>query len=120
MESTAIDLSWLCLVAVMVLMIPVIYFGTLSRLKYAKRIRDAQARSAFVDMNTPENASRFRRFAFLALIGSLGMIISILMLVQRWVRIPVPFGVLIAAFFVFGIIASVAGFLMKREINRRL
>ena len=120
MKSTTIDLSWLCLVAVMVLMIPVIYFGTLSRLKYAKRIHDAQARSAFADMNAPENASRFRRFAFLALIGSLGMIISIVMLIQGWIRIPIPFGVFITAFVVFGIIASVAGIFNEERLTAGL
>ncbi len=114
------DLSWLCFVPLMLIMIPVIYYGTRSRLRYARRIREAQARGAFVDMNTPENGSRLRRLAFLALIGSLGMIITILMVMQPWVRLPIPFGVFITAFLAFGILASVAGFLMKREIDRRL
>ena len=109
-------------------MIPVIYYGTRSRLRYARRIREAQAKGAFADMNTPENKSRFRRFAFLALIGVtflaligvIGVIISIVMLIQPWIRIPLPFSVFIVAFIVFGIMASVGGFLMQREIERRL
>lgn len=38
MEETAIDLSWLCIVGVIVVMVPVIYYGTRSRLKYAKQL----------------------------------------------------------------------------------
>jgi hypothetical protein len=114
------DLSWLCFVAIMLIMIPAIYYGTRSRLRYARRIREAQAKGAFADMNTPENQYRFRRFAFLALIGVIGLIISIVMLIQPWIRIPLPFSVFIVAFVVFGIMASVGGFLMQREIERRL
>ena len=33
------DLSWLCIVAVMLIMIPVIYYGVTSRLKHGKQIR---------------------------------------------------------------------------------
>jgi hypothetical protein len=114
------DLSWLCLVAILLIMIPVIYYGTRSRLRYARRIREAQARGAFVDMNTPENKSRFRRLALLALIGVLGMVSSFVMLFQPWIRLPLPVGIIIAAFIVFGILASVGGFLMQREIDHRL
>lgn len=114
------DLSWLCFVVLMLIVIPVIYYGSRSRLRYARRIREAQGRGAFGDMNTPENKSRFRRFASLALMGTLGMVLSIVMLVQPWMRIPIPFGVIIAVFVVFGIMASVGGFLMQREIDRRL
>lgn len=114
------DQSWLCFIPVMLIMIPVIYYGTRSRLRYARRIREAQARGAFADMNTPENKSRFRRFALLALMGTLGIALSIVILLQPWIRLPVPFGVIIAVFIVFGIMASVGGFLMQREIDRRL
>lgn len=44
MEPTTIDLSWLCLVGVTVVMIPVIYYGTRSRLKYAKRLLNAESK----------------------------------------------------------------------------
>ena len=114
------DLTWLCFIALFLIMIPVIYFGTRSRLQYARRIREAQARDAFADMNTPANKSRFRRLALLALIGALGMVFSIVMLFQPWIRLPVPTGVIIATFVVFGILASVGGLLMQREIDRRL
>ena len=34
------DLSWLCFVAVILIMIPTIYFGVTSRLKYGKQLLD--------------------------------------------------------------------------------
>jgi hypothetical protein len=36
--KTTVDLSWLCPVAIMVLMIPIIYYRTRSRMKYAKQL----------------------------------------------------------------------------------
>ncbi len=36
--TNPINLSWLCLIAVIALMIPVIYYGMRSRLKYAKQL----------------------------------------------------------------------------------
>lgn len=120
MQSTTIDLSWLCFVILVGIVIVAAVFGTRSRLRYARRIREAQARGAFADMNTPENRSRIRRFALLALTGTLSIVFSIVMLLQPWIRIPVPFGVIIVVFVIFAIMASVGGFLMQREIDRRL
>ena len=54
METNTIDLSWLCFVIPMGIVLVVTIFGTRSRLRYAKRIMDAQNRSAFDDMNTPK------------------------------------------------------------------
>ena len=44
METTTIDLSWLCVVALLLLMIPVIYYGTLSRMKYATQLLSGKAK----------------------------------------------------------------------------
>ena len=118
METTTIDLSWLCIVIPIGIIVVVAILGTRSRLWYASRIRDAQARGAFADMNLPENKVRFRRLAALALIGLLGMILSIASLVLQ--QTNTFSGVMVAVAFVFGAIASIAGFLMQREINRRL
>lgn len=112
------DSTWLCFVALMLIMIPAIYYGTRSRMRYLRRIREAQARGAFEDMNTPKTKSRIRTLAFLSLIGIGGTILSSTMLIQRWVRIPLGF--ILAAIIVFAIVGSVAGFLMRREIDRRL
>src|SRR5918996_1923305 len=81
METTTSDLSWLCVVIPIGIIVLAAILGTRSRLRYARRIREAQARGAFADMNTPENKSRFRRLAALALIGLLGVILSIIILV---------------------------------------
>ena len=70
------DSTWLCFVALMLIMIPAIYYGTRSRMRYLRRIREAQARGAFEDMNTPKTKSRIRTLAFLALIGIGGTILS--------------------------------------------
>ena len=121
METTTLDLSWLCLVIPIGIIVLAAILGTRSRLRYARRIREAQARGVFADMNTPENKSRFRRLAALALMGLLGMILSIAILVlQQASRDPSFAGITIAAAILFGIIASIAGFLMQREIDRRL
>ena len=118
--ETTVDLSWLCIVIPIGIIAVAALLGTRSRLKYAQRIRDAQARGAFADINTPKNKSRFRRFAFLALIGTLGLMVSLVMLIQPWINLRVPLGAFIAAFIVFGIMGSVGGYLMQSEINRRL
>jgi hypothetical protein len=121
METSTTDLSWLCIVIIFGITAVVIILGTRSRLRYAHRIRDAQARGAFADMNTSENKSRVRRLAALALIGSLGMISSIISLVLLRGNQPGTFsGVLVAGVIIFGIIASIAGFLIQREIDRRI
>jgi len=120
METTTIDLSWLCIVIPIGIIVVIAILGTRSRLRYARRIREAQARGAFEDMNTPKNKARFRRFASLALTGTLGLMISFVMLIQPWINHRLPFGVFIAAFVVFGIMGSVGGYLMQREIDRRL
>ena len=121
METTTIDLSWLCLVFGAVIFVGMAVLGTRSRLRYARRLREAQSRGAFADMNTPENKSRVRRLAVLALIGLLGGILSIAILVlQQASRDPRFAGITIVAAILFGIIAAIAGFLMQREIDRRL
>ena len=116
------NLSWLCIVIPIILMAAVAILGTWSKLRYASRIREAQVRGRFADLKAPENKSRFRRLAAIALIGSLGMIVSITILVLLQTRNAAPyFGIpLIGVAILFGIVASVAGFLMQREIDRRL
>jgi hypothetical protein len=121
MEPITIDLSWLCIVIPIGVIVVAAILGTRSRLRYANRIREAQARGAFADLNTPENKARFRRLAVFALIGLLGMMLSIVLLV---LLLPSKFasfyGIAIALALIFGVISSIAGFLMQREINRRL
>ena len=46
METTTIDLSWLCGVALLLLIIPVIYYGIHSRMKYAKQLLGGKAQGA--------------------------------------------------------------------------
>ncbi len=116
----SMDRSWLCLVVLLLIMVPAIYYGARSRWRYASRIREAQARGAFTDMNTPKAMARLRRLALLALIGILGMILSIVMLLQHWVRIPISSNYILTALVVFGLVSSIAGFLIRREIDRRL
>ena len=121
MQPTTIDLSWLCIVIPVVVVIVAAVLGTRSRFRYARRIREAQAGGAFADMNTAEAKSRFRLLAILALIGLAGVALSVvIMLGLSLGRIHIPVGVIIGATFLFGIIAAVAGFLMQREIDRRL
>jgi polyferredoxin len=95
--------------------------GTRSRMKYANQIREAQARGAFKDMNAPEYKSRTRRFALIALIGLLGMVLSSAVLIFQLVSKITNFsGLTVIIALLFGILSSVGGYLMKREVDRRL
>ena len=114
------DLTWLCFVALILLMIPVIYYGTRSRIHYVRRIREASARGAFADMKEPKSKSRIRHLAFVALVGAIGMVVSFIFLSQPQIRMSIPSDYIITALIVFGVIASAAGFLMRREVDRRL
>jgi hypothetical protein len=115
------DLSWLCILITFGIAVVVIILGTRSRMRYARRIREAQDRGAFADINMPENKSRVRRLAALALIGLLGMILSIIILALQIANQANPFtGIMIALAIIFGSIALIAGFLLQREIDRRL
>jgi hypothetical protein len=96
-------------------------FGTRSRLRYADRIRTAQARGAFEDMNAPENKSRFRRLAIFALIGVLGMVLFLVILIlQLGSQYADYYRITLGLALLFGAMGSIAGFLMQREVDRRL
>jgi len=121
MEPTTIDLSWLCVVIPVGILIVAAIFGTRYKLRYANRIRDAQARGAFADLNKPEIKARIRLLAFLALIGFAGMFLSfVLLIVQQVSQFTTFSGITIIVAIVFGLIGSIAGFLMQREVDRRL
>jgi len=96
-------------------------FGTHSRLKDAKRIMDAQNRGAFDDMNTLKQKGRFGWLALMALIGVIGAMGSLaIIILQRFDIILIPVGIVFAFLGVFGVLGAIAGYLMQREINRRL
>jgi hypothetical protein len=102
-------------------MTAIIILSTRSRLGYLRRIRDGQARGAFSDMGTPELRGRIRRLALLSLIGLVGTLISLIVVLieaaERQLLFP---GISISTFLLFGIVTVIGGFLMQREINRRL
>lgn len=115
------DLSWLCFIFIALTTIPVVYYGIRSRLRYAQLIREAQARGAFTDITAPHNSSSFRRFALFAVIGWLGMTLSIAVFILQVVtKSPNYYKVTLATAIIFGVIGSVAGYLMQREIDHRL
>jgi hypothetical protein len=115
------NLTSLCFVALILIMVPVIYYGTRSKLQYARQIFDAQAKGTFSDLNTPKVKSHIRRLAAFALIGVSGMILSFVVFVILLVNgSNAYFGVVISVAILFGVIGATAGLLMQREINRRL
>lgn len=121
METRTVDLSWLCLVILLGIVLIAAIFGTRSGLRYAKRIMDAQNRGAFDDMNTPKQKGRFRWLALMALSGVIGAMGSLaIILLQRFGIILIPVGIVFASLGVFGVLGAIAGYLMQREINRRL
>lgn len=121
MGTTTIDLSWLCFVIPIGIIGIIAVLGTRSRMRYAQRIMDAQRRGAFNDMNDPKQRARFRWLALTALIGISGAMSSLAMLILlKLLMIQIPIGVVLVLFAVFGAMSVVAGFLMQREIDRRL
>ena len=121
METNIIDLSWLCFVIPIAIVLIAAIFGTRSRLRYVKRIMEAQNTGAFDDMNIPGQKSRFRWLALTALIGVIGAMGSLAILILQQVGIIlIPVGIVFASLSVFGVLSAIAGYLMQREINRRL
>lgn len=124
-----IDLSWLtipiclgvCLPIYVAIVAIIITFNMRSRIKEAKRIKDALARGAFDDMNSPKQKARGRWLPLTALVGLLGAIASLGMLFLQLANIVVlPIEVILIAFGIFGSLSVIAGILMYREIDRRL
>ena len=114
-------LTVLCISIPVGIIVVAAILGTRSRLRYAARLRDAQARGAFADMGTPENKTRFRLIAISALVGLLGMFLSMaILIVQLQSRFANLYGITVTVAILFGIVAAIAGSLMQREINRRL
>jgi len=94
--------------------------GTRSRLRYVRRIREAQNRGAFADLNTPENKFRLRRLVVIGLVAVLGMVLSTaVLIVQMATRFSNQYVIIVSAMLIFGVIGTIAGFLIQREINRR-
>lgn len=121
MVTNTIDLSWLCFVILMGIIFVTAFFGTRSRLRYAKRIMEAQKRGAFDDMNTPKQKTRFRWLASIALIGIIGAMSSLAILIlQRFGIIPISMGIVLACLGLFTVLGAIAGYLMRREFDRRL
>jgi hypothetical protein len=121
--KTVLDifLTVLCVSIPIGILILAAILGTRSKLRYADRIREAQARGAFKDMNTPEYKSKTRHFALIALIGLLGMVLSIAIVIFQQVSGFTNFsGFTAIVALLFGILSSVGGILMKREVDRRL
>lgn len=110
METSIIDLSWFCFVVPLGIVLIVAVFGARSRFRYAKRIREAQKRGAFEDMNTPKQKNRFRWGALAALIGVVGVMSSLVALVlQRLGVIPLSIGIVFMSLGLFGTRAVIAG-----------
>ncbi len=124
-----IDLSWLTIPLCLTVCLPIyvaivailITSSMRTRVKYAKRIRDAQARGAFDDLSSPGQKPRNLWLALTALVGLLGVMASVGMLFLQLSNVVVlPIEVIFIAFGVFGSLSAIAGILMQREIDRRL
>ena|SRR5688572_27262166 len=114
-------LTILCISIPIGVLVVAAILGTRSRLRYADRLREALSKGAFADMNTPQHKARFRRIAVLAMVGLFGMILSMgILVVQLQTKFASFYGITVVVAVLFGVMASIAGFLMQREINRRL
>ena len=111
----------LFLLAYIAVFVAIAIVSTRAKQRSARQILKAQARGAFADMETPENKSRFRRLAVVSLIGLLGMVLSVVIVVWQWLsQASNLFGIAVAVGLISAVLASIAGLLMQREINRRL
>jgi hypothetical protein len=124
-----IDLSWLtipiclgiCLPVYVAIVAILMTLSMRSRIKYAKRIQDALARSAFDDLSSPEQSPRNLWLAFTALVGLLGVVVTFGVLILQVLGIVVlRIEVILITFGIFGSLSTMAGILMQRRINRRL
>jgi ABC-type Fe3+ transport system permease subunit len=121
-------LAGFCLLMYIAIFAVIAIVTTQAKQRSARRIMQAQARGAFADLETPKNRARFRILAGVALFGVLGFTCSIGVLALQsftyYLNVRTEFSnlywVTIGVGLIFGSIGAVAGFLMEREINRRL
>src|SRR5690349_10996507 len=122
MEPTTSDFPWLCLISGIVLFGVITAFGMLARWRYARRFWKAYTRGAFADLNKPKLKSRMYRLSVMALIGVIGMVVSVLVLVVQqtsgFLRAYSDVTLIVAA--IFAVTAIIAGLLRQREFDRRL
>ena len=124
----SVFLAGLCLLTYIAVFAAIVIVTTQAKQRSARRIMRAQARGAFDDLETPKNRFRFRLLAGIALFGVLGFTCSIgvfaLHSFSHYLNLGTEFSklywVTIVMALVFGSVGAVAGFLMEREINRRL
>jgi len=94
----------------------------------ARRILHGQARGTLADLETPNNRSRFRVLAVVALFGVVGFTCSIAVLALQslayYLNLRTEFSTLywvtVGLALIFGSVAAVTGFLMQKEVNHRL
>jgi len=105
------------LALIVAIMVVFAFLGTRSRSQYVKRLQAAEAKGGF----PPEARLRLRRLVILAVIGPLGSASFMIVLVLA-VLGGIPIHPLIALYVsvVLFILCVIAGFLMRREVNRRL
>jgi len=85
-------------------------FAIRSRLRYMHRIREAQNRGAFADLNTPENKFRLRRLVVIGLVAVLGTALSSAVLIcQMATRFSNHYAIIVSAMLFFGIDAFSRG-----------
>lgn len=122
MEPTTSDIPWLCIISGIVLFSVITAFGMLSRWRYARRFWKAYARGAFAGLNTPEVKSRMHRLSVVALIGVIGMILSVVVLIVQqasgFLRAYSDVTLIVAA--IFAVTTIIAALLRQREFDRRL
>ena len=97
-------------------------FGMLTRWQYARRFWKAYASGAFADLNTPEVRSRMHRLSLVALVGVIGMILSLVFLIVQQASgfLRAYSGVSLIVAVVFAVTGIIAALLRQREFDRRL
>jgi hypothetical protein len=109
------------LLAIIAVFAVIAIVSTQAKIQSAKRILRAQTEGAFADLETPKNKFRMRLLAIIALIGILGMALSIAVIfIQMLTQSYNYYWVAIVIGLIFGGMGPIAGFLMQREINRRI
>jgi hypothetical protein len=122
MKIMIVDGFWtvICITVSSVLIL-LAFLVTRSKIRSINRFEQTQAKGGFTKLNKPEYKSKTRHFALIALTGLLGMVLSIAIVIFQQISGSTNFSDFTAIIaLLFGILSSVGGFLMKREIDRRL
>ncbi len=114
----------LAFIFILIFLIPIslaIYFGVRSRARYADRIFEAQRRGSFNDLKTWQEKNKFLSRMVVMTSGYIGLLISLILFFLYYYKVlDIPIILILVVLVISFLSLFVGGFLMQREITRRL